>query len=107
MKTFSAMWSDKLGEAIKQSALEQCPDGYPIDVKGDAYMYTAIAEAWNQGIDAYLEAITERSTATPDGRFNIHPEELHVLVRRLMESGSEEAESLASGICSTLDIELV
>ena len=37
----------------------------------------------------------------------VSPESLPVLVRRLLESGDEEAESLASSICQTLDIELI
>jgi hypothetical protein len=71
--------------------------------------------AWNQGIDSYLEAMTERSIVidTPS-RFTvlIHPEELHTLVRRLMnlESGTQYdnlAKELASSICFTLGIELI
>ena len=109
--SFSAYWTDELGEEIKRRAIEQCPDGYHIRTPS----YTdslAIVKAWNQGIDSHLEALTESSTfSTVKSRynFNIHPEELHVLVRRLMEMDYEdgEAHDLASSICSTLGIELI
>jgi len=109
MQTFSAYYTDKLGQAIRIQALEQCPDGYPMTIKNQDEV-DAIVAAWNQGIDSHLEAITERSSYNQISRgvsFNIHPEELHVLIRRLMDSGSEAGESLASAICSTLDIELI
>lgn len=116
MKTisFSAMWSTPLGAEIRNRALAQCPNGYPMTIR-DKNEYAAIAQAWNVGIDSYLEALTDRSSAN-EGKFLIHPEELHTLVRRLMEDvGNNEeedpireaAESLASGICQTLGIELV
>ena len=106
MQTFSFLWSEELGEAIKAKALEQCPEGYRMTIK-DNEEYQAIARAWNMGIENYLEALTQRSEGGPDGIFKIHPEELHTLVRRLMEDDSEIANSLASSICQTLDIELV
>jgi len=37
----------------------------------------------------------------------VSPQSLPVLIRRLMESGEDEAESLAAGICQTLEIELI
>jgi citrate lyase beta subunit len=70
--------------------------------------WAAIAVAWNQGIDAHLEALTERSSADGStGEVLVHPDELHVLLRRFAESGDEEAESLRSCILSALDIEEV
>ncbi len=115
--SFSAYWTDKLGEEIKKRAIEQCPDGYEISTS-NAKTFEAIRDAWNLGIDSHVEAITERSScnvrAEGSRRMSrcvadiiIHPEELHVLVRRLMESGDERAEDLASSICSTLEIELI
>jgi len=77
----------------------------------------------NQGIDAYLEAcfVLDRGDSfrlqTPRGirgrisgtrlECKVSPMSLPVLVRRLMESDDERAESLASDICQTLDIELI
>lgn len=101
---------------IRDAAREQCPDGYPMTIRsGDEW--TAIAAAWNQGIDSHLEALTTRSSANSDGgKVNVHPDELHVLLRRLLEASEREpydpdasesppAASLRLGILSTLDIE--
>jgi len=92
---------------IKTAVKEQCPDGYPMgNISQEDW--TPIANAVNQGIDSHLEAITTRSKFNPNERkCNIHPEELHVLLRRLFEDGSEEAWDLRSSILFTLDIEEV
>ena len=82
-----------------------------------------VIAAVNQGIDSYLEAcfVPDRGdryeSKTPPGIHGIisgprleclvSAKSLPVLVRRLIESEDDEAESLASSICSTLDIELV
>ena len=118
MPTFSFGWSDPLGEAITRAAP---PSGYIMSLVG-ADRHRVIA-AVNQGIDSYLEAcfVPDRGdryeTKTPPGihgiisgprlECTVSPKSLPVLVRRLIESGDDEAESLASSICSTLDIELV
>ncbi len=82
-----------------------------------------IIAAVNQGIDSHLEAcfVPERGDRfrlhTPPGtrgsisgprlECQLSPESLPVLVRRLLGSGEEQAESLAASICQTLDIELI
>jgi hypothetical protein len=82
-----------------------------------------VIAAANQGIDAYLEAcyVPARDDIfrfqTPEGirgrifgprlECKVSPKSLPVLVRRLMESGDEQAESLASSMCQTLGIELI
>ena len=117
--TFSAFYTDQLGAEIKNRANKQCPNGFNISTRSESE-YDAIARAWNQGIDSHLEAITERSsTIQTDGRayFTIHPDELHVLVRRLMEDPENETwdasrenppgEDLAFGICNVLGITLI
>ena len=92
---------------IKSACALQCPSGYNITIRSKSE-WRDIAECWNQGIDSHLEAITERSTAdSHSGEILIHPEELHVLLRRLVELGTEDADSLYSGILSTLDIEVI
>lgn len=102
---FSACWSDKLGEAIKLASTEP----YNMELVGEDRK--AVTEAINQGIDAHLEAImfSQPHTDTLAHKLNlvIEPQTLHVLIRRLMESGNEEAESLASSICQTIGIELI
>ena len=116
MQTYS--WGCTPDEVIRKACNEQCPDGYPMHLKHQDE-WTALAAAWNQGIDAHLEAITERSSADANtGKVLVHPDELHVLLRRLNELNHEElfpdwdleienypSESLRSDILSTLDIE--
>lgn len=102
------MWTDKLGHAIKAAAMAQCPKGYPVEMHNGSDL-EALCEAVNQGIDAHLEAVrfTEFSGSYGRRGFRFEPETLHVLVRRLMESDNDEAQMLASDICSTLNIELI
>jgi hypothetical protein len=109
--SFSAYYTDKLGEEIKNRALEFFPNGYEMSFLVGSKDLDCITNAWNKGIDAYLEGVTEKSSYHFRNRtrviINIHPEELHVLVRRLLEDDDENANSLASDICTTLGIELV
>ena len=105
-------------DVIRAAAREQCPDGYPMTIRSQND-WAVIAAAWNQGIDSHLEAITARSSANAStGEVNVHPDELHVFLRRLYEAGENEpydpeasenppAMSLRSVILSTLDIEEV
>ena len=73
--------------------------------------WKAIAKCVNEGIDSHLEAITERSTLNSSiGECVIHPEELHVLLRRMIETEGEfdpfgEVMSLRTDILCTLGIE--
>lgn len=93
-------------DVITAACRAQCPDGYPMVIRSKAE-WRALSEAWNQGIDSHLEAMTERSSADhTTGKVLVHPDELHVLLRRLYESDdTEEAWGLRSCILSTLDIE--
>ena len=78
------------------------PDGYPMKIV-DPEEWAAIAQAVNQGIDGHLEAIIERSTFD-NGHCLVHPDELHVLLRRLVDTAGED---LRSCILYTLGIEEV
>jgi hypothetical protein len=102
--SFSAMWSDQLGAEIKRRSLTP----YPIECHQGADWY-ATAAAINQGIDSHLEAIQYTRTIGSYGRERVvfNPESVPVLVRRLMESDDDNAQSLASSICETLGIELI
>lgn len=92
-------------EVITKRCQEQCPDGYPMCIRSRGE-WAIIAQAVNEGIDSHLEAVTVRSSFdSTTGKCLVHPEELHVLLRRLSESESAEAWSLRVGILSTLDIE--
>ena len=89
---------------ITRLCREQCPNGYPMTLRSQSE-WAVLSNAWNQGIDSHLEALTERSSADEcTGEVNVHPDELHVLLRRLYEDGSDEAWSLRSDILSTLGI---
>jgi len=73
---------------------------------GSGNDYDAFQRAVNQGIDAHLEAIffTTREDST-HAYFNLEDtKSLHVLLRRLCETGNDD---LASCILSTIDIEWV
>ena len=92
-------------EIITESCKAQCEKGYPMLIRSKDE-WKVIAHAVNQGIDSHLEAITERSTFdSTTGKCLVHPEELHVLLRRLAEHGVEDGDSLRIDILSTLDIE--
>ena len=84
-------------------------DCYPVEFHNNSQDFKSFQAAVNVGIDSHLEAIAFVETRGEYGRrrFEIEPNTLHVLIRRLMESGEENAESLASSICTTLDIELI
>jgi hypothetical protein len=118
VKTFSFVWTDKLGMAIGKAAPKL---GYHMSLVAEDRQ--KVIAAVNQGIDAYLEAcfVPGRGDSyrlqTPEGirgkisgprlECKVSPKSLPVLVRRLMESEDEQAESLASSMCQTLEIELI
>ena len=118
MKTFSFAWTPKLGTEIARAAPKA---GYHMSLVAEDRQ--KVIATVNQGIDAYLEACfvpgrgDNFSIQTPEGirgrisgprlECKVPPKSLPVLVRRLMESGDEQAESLASSMCQTLEIELV
>ena len=118
MKTFSFIWTDKLGLAIAEATPKR---GYSMSLVSEDRL--AVIAAVNQGIDSHLEAcyVPARgdrfSLRTPPGirgrisgprlECRVSAQSLPVLIRRLMESENEQAESLASSICQTLEIELI
>lgn len=103
--SFSAMWTNKLEAEIKRRSVEP----YPLEFHHGTDDFESFKAAVAQGIDSHLEAIFFEQGNGMSGRlkFTVSADTLHVLIRRLMESGEENAESLASGICSTLEIELI
>lgn len=111
MNSFSFIWSDSLEIAIKAAA-SRLDKSYPISLRA-GNDFEAIKAAVNQGIDSHLEAISiinQREECDVLGKRwfgEFAPATLHVLVRRLMEAGNEAADSLASSICETLNIELI
>lgn len=102
-KRFSAMWTDKLGEAVKAASVEP----YPIECHYGTDDFESFERA--VGIDSHLEAIHFAQADGDCGRSNfvLSPDSVPVLVRRLLESGEDNDMSLASSICETLDIELI
>lgn len=59
-----------------------------------------VIEAVNQGIDSRLEGFTRSKFSDNGHRLNseVHPEELQILIRRLTESGDDDAQFLADDI---------
>jgi hypothetical protein len=118
MNTFSRIWTDKLGAEIAKAAPQH---GYSMSLVGKDCQ--KVITAVNQGIDSHLEAcfVPDRGDCfrlqSPQGiqgrisgprlECQVSPLSLPVLVRRLLESGDAAAESLASDICQTLEIELI
>jgi hypothetical protein len=101
---------------IKAAALEQCPSGYHMTL--NERDWEALAAAWNQGIDSHLEGMARSYADASSGQVVVHPEELHILIRRLNELDAEKMwpdwnlgqhnypnESLRQDILSTLGIE--
>lgn len=113
--SFTACWSDRLGQAINERSSEP----YPIACWPSSQDHQALAAAVNVGIDSHLEAVSFTVDTDHRGapRYWIAPESLSTLVRRLLdgdgitEDSNEElwaaSQDLASGICQTLDIELI
>lgn len=117
---FSFYWTEALGKAVLQEAT-RLGKPYPMSISGAER--DKLAAIVNQGIDAHLEAcyIPDRGDsykyAKEEGirgrlrgttlECSVSPESLVVLVRRLMEDESDEAQSLAGSICETLEIELI
>jgi len=91
-------------EVVKNKAMAQTPRGYPMHIKSQSE-WAVIAKAVNKGIDAHLEGFTKSTFDPKTGRCIVHPQELHILVRRLGEEDDEESQSLRSAILETLDIE--
>lgn len=107
MKTFSAIWTDKLKAAI----IEALPDFY--DMKLNRSDSELIREYVNVGIDSHLEAcfVIDRGDKYSyyDGKLHckISKQSMPVLIRRLMECEDERGLEFASSICSTIGIELI
>lgn len=109
MKHFSAIWSDKLGEAIKAECRKACIKSYPIECHSGSDDLGSLIDATSQGIDSHLEAIFFTQGKGSNGRMllTFEAKSVPVLVRRLLESEDDNAHCLASSICSTLGIELI
>lgn len=88
MKTNVAKRRLTIEERVQKAANEQCPDGFDMVIKSQND-WAAIAHCVNQGIDSYLEAFT-RSTFDSSGHCTVHPDELHILVRRLGDVDGDE-----------------
>ena len=116
MKTHSFGWTDQLGGDLARAAPR---GGFTMSLVGEDR--AKVIAAINQGIDAHLEAcfVPARGdqyymrmppgihgrVSGPRLECRVSPTSLPVLVRRLLESEDDAAESLASAICSTLQIE--
>jgi hypothetical protein len=83
---------------------------YPMTLKGnDKYLIAAVVD---QGIDSHLQGITESSFTWVRDRFcgkilecEVSYKDLSIILRRLIEVGSEAADMLAQDIATTLEID--
>jgi hypothetical protein len=91
-------------EFIDKRARAIAPSGYSMEIKNQDE-WDVLVEVVNQGIDSHLEGFTSSVFDSSTGKCNIAPEEMKVLLRRLYESGSEEAWQLRTDILYTLNIE--
>lgn len=105
MTTFSLMWSEKLGAAIKAAV----SGPYPVEFHANGEDFDSFNRAVSQGIDSRLEAVHFTQERGEYGRYQfiIEAASVPVLVRRLINSPHDNDSSLASSICSTLGIELI
>ncbi len=95
--------------------LDRAPAPYHMELVGEVAV--VVEKVVNQGIDSHLEACFKKDIDSYEWgqdenplhttRLNceVSPESLVVLLRRLYEEGSEEAEMLRRDILDTLDIE--
>ncbi len=93
-------------QVVTEAAKSQTPDGYPMTIR-DQETWSAIAKAVNMGIDSHLDAFTKSSFDCKTGKCLVHPDELHILLRRLFDNGDEDSCRLRTDILSTLGIEEV
>lgn len=98
-------WLTRTDKAIKTVTMAHCPSGYSMTIK-DQDEWDSIVACVNQGIDSHLEALTEQSSFE-NGQCLIHPEELHVLLRRMGESDNDKAWQLRGDILYTLNLDEV
>jgi hypothetical protein len=85
-------------------------DGYRMEFHEGSEEFMAFSVAIGQGIDSHLEAVRFQEFTGSAGRRGFRvtdPGSLRTLVRRLVEAGDEDSESLASCIITTLDWEWV
>lgn len=82
-------------------------EDYDIEVHEWGEDFKTLQDAVNIGIDSYLEAVSFTEFDGEYGRrgFAFDPDTLHVLLRRLDESGDENALNLRQSILWTLEIE--
>lgn len=90
-------------DVITKACREQCPNGYPMKMcRGE---WPLLVSAVNQGIDSHLEGFTRSTFNSSTGECIVHPDELHILLRRFDEWDIEDMQNLRVDILGTLGIE--
>lgn len=99
---------------MKTLTYGEIPDDLTIDEPYSMWLVkrdeTIVCEIINQGIDSHLEAVFADDHGIKDGKHHISirdSKSMRCFLRRCMESGNEDAETLASDIMQTLNIEWV
>lgn len=94
-------------EFTKEQCLEMHPEPFPMTIRSQDE-WEVIAGAVNMGIDSYLEAFTKSTFDRNTGKVEIHPEEMHIFLRRLdkvwEDTGNDEAYTLRSDIIDLFDV---
>jgi hypothetical protein len=82
-------------------------ENYPMSLVGEDAK--VVEQAVEMGIDSHLEAFTESSFRWKAGRLEceVSPKDMLILLRRISEFGTSQADDLRTAILSTLDIEEV
>jgi len=88
-------------EMTKKECMKIHPEVFDLVIRSQDE-WSVIAEAVNEGIDGYLEAFCKSTFDHTTGKCEIHPEEMHILLRRLAESDEEEAYLLREAIISVM-----
>ena len=91
-------------DVIIDRVTSQTPAGYPMHIKSQKE-WSAIAKAVNKGIDSHIEGFTRSTFDGKTGKCLIHPSEMTTFLRRLVENGDEESDSLRMAILDTLGVE--
>ena len=75
-------------------------DTFPISTPTWSDAAQLFTDVVNQGIDSYLEGFTQSTFSREDGRLKLafHVDELQILLRRLNEMETDDAEQWAADI---------
>lgn len=93
-------------ESIKQKALELYPESFPLKVDcTDLVLIDLVERAANKRDELHHQVI--KTTDVGSVIFNIHPQDLGVVVRNLVLSDPDRGAAIAEDVCQRLSIKIV